>query len=169
MKLKSIIFSSMLFISALSVIEIPLYKTPNAYGDLKKEDASIEDIDATHFLTDLNLGTPLRKYPLQVETSTHKIYVINDKFQPKKESLSAKTSQSFRAEPMENGEFNCPAKDKFLINDKNIILEFSSTERIFEQTLNEESSGILGLSVGDVNVQQRSKKFADQLAEKSIT
>ena len=70
---------------------------------------------------------------------------------------------------MENGEFNCPAKDKFLINDKNIILEFSSTERIFEQTLNEESSGILGLSVGDVNVQQRSKKFADQLAEKSIT
>ena len=159
----------MLFISALSVIEIPLYKAPNAYGDLKKEDASIEDIDATHFLTDLNLGTPLRKYPLQVETSTHKIYVINDKFQPKKESLSAKTSQSFRAEPMENGEFNCPAKDKFLINDKNIILEFSSTERIFEQTLNEESSGILGLSVGDVNVQQRSKKFADQLAEKSIT
>ena len=169
MKLKSVIFSSMLFISALSVIEIPLYKAPNAYGDLKKEDASIEDIDATHFLADLNLGTPLRKYPLQVETSTHKIYVINDKFQPKKESLSAKTSQSFRAEPMENGEFNCPAKDKFLINDKNIILEFSSTERIFEQTLNEESSGILGLSVGDVNVQQRSKKFADQLAEKSIT
>ena len=168
MKVKSIIFSSLLFISALSVIEIPLYKSPNAYGDLKREDASIEDIDATHFLTDFNLGTPLKKYPLQVETSTHKIYLINDKFTPKKNSLSAKTSQSFKAEPLENGEFNSPAKDKCLINDKNIILEFSSTERIFEQTLNEESSGILGLSLGDVNVEQRSRNFPDQLVDKRI-
>jgi len=169
MKVKSIIFSSLLFISALSVIEIPLYKSPNAYGDLKREDASIEDIDATHFLTDFNLGTPFKKYPLQVETSTHKIYLINDKFTPKKDFLSAKTSQSFKSEPMKNGEFNCPAKDKFLINDENIVLEFSSTERIFEQTLNEESSGILGLSLGDVNVEQRSKTFPDQLVEKRIT
>ena len=169
MKFKSIIFSSLLFISALSVIEIPLYKSPNAYGDLKREDASIEDIDATHFLTDFNLGTPFKKYPLQVETSTHKIYLINDKFTPKKDFLSAKTSQSFKSEPMKNGEFNCPAKDKFLINDENIVLEFSSTERIFEQTLNEESSGILGLSLGDVNVEQRSKTFPDQLVEKRIT
>ena len=42
MKFKSIIFSSLLFISALSVIEIPLYKSPNAYGDLKKEETTIE-------------------------------------------------------------------------------------------------------------------------------
>jgi len=151
------------------VIEIPLYKSPKAYGDLKKEDTSIEDIDATHFLTDFNLGTPLKTYPLQVETSTHKIYVINDKFKPKKDFLSAETSQSFHAEPMKNGEFNCPAKDKFLIANKNIDLEFSSADKIFEQTLNEESSGILGLSLGDVNVKQNSKKFPDQLVENKIT
>ena len=169
MKFKSIIIPSLLFISALSVIEIPLYKSPKAYGDLKKEDTSIEDIDATHFLTDFNLGTPLKTYPLQVETSTHKIYVINDKFKPKKDFLSAETSQSFHAEPMKNGEFNCPAKDKFLIADKNIDLEFSSADKIFEQTLNEESSGILGLSLGDVNVKQNSKKFPDQLVENKIT
>ena len=169
MKFKSIIFSSLLFISALSVIEIPLYKSPNAYGDLKKEETTIEDIDATHFLTDLNLGTPLKTYPLQVETSTHRIYVINDKFKPKKESLSAETSQSFHAEPMKNGEFSCPAKDKFSIADKNFDLQFSSTEKIFEQTLNEESSGILGLSLGDVNIKLNSKKFPEQLVEHQVT
>jgi NADH-quinone oxidoreductase subunit G len=70
---------------------------------------------------------------------------------------------------MKNGEFNCPAKDKFLIADKNIDLEFSSADKIFEQTLNEESSGILGLSLGDVNVKQNSKKFPDQLVENKIT
>ena len=76
MKFKSIIFSSLLFISALSVIEIPLYKSPNAYGDLKREDASIEDIDATHFLTDFNLGTPFKKYPLQITFSTSAVISI---------------------------------------------------------------------------------------------
>ena len=168
MKFKSIIFSSLLFISALSVIEIPLYKSPKAYGELKKEDTAIEDIDATHFLTDFYLGTPLKSYPLQVETSTHKIYVINDKFKPKKDFLSQETSQSFQAEPMKNGEFSCPAKDKFVIADKNFELEFSSSEKIFEQTLNNESSGILGLSLGDVNVNQKSKKFPEQLVENKV-
>ena len=169
MKFKSIIFSSLLFISALSVIEIPLYKSPKAYGDLKNEETTIEDIDATHFLADLKLGTPLKPYPLQVETSTHKIYLINDKFKPKKNFLSAETSQSFQAEPMKNGEFSCPAKDKFSIADKNFDLQFSSTEKIFEQSLNDEASGILGLSLGDVNVKLNSKKFPDQLVEHQIT
>ena len=168
MRLKTLIFPSLLFISALAVIEIPLYKSPKAYGDLKKEDTAIEDIDATHFLTDFNLGTPLKSYPLQVETSTHKIYVINDKFKPKKDFLSQETSQSFQAEPMKNGEFSCPAKDKFVIADKNFELEFSSSEKIFEQTLNNESSGILGLSLGDVNVNQKSKKFPEQLVENKV-
>ena len=169
MKFKSIIFSSLLFISALSVIEIPLYKSPKAYGDLKNAETTIEDIDATHFLADLKLGTPLKPYPLQVETSTHKIYLINDKFKPKKNFLSAETSQSFQAEPMKNGEFSCPAKDKFSIADKNFDLQFSSTEKIFEQSLNDEASGILGLSLGDVNVKLNSKKFPDQLVEHQIT
>ena len=168
MRLKTLIFPSLLFISALAVIEIPLYKSPKAYGDLKKEDTAIEDIDATHFLTDFHLGTPLKSYPLQVETSTHKIYVINDKFKPKKDFLSQETSQSFQAEPMKNGEFSCPAKDKFVIADKNFELEFSSSEKIFEQTLNNESSGILGLSLGDVNVKQKSKKFPEQLVKNKV-
>ena len=52
---------------------------------------------------------------------------------------------------------------------KILFQNIQSTEIIFEQTLNEESSGILVLSVDDINVQQRSKIFADQLAEKRIT
>ena len=44
---------------------------------------------------------------------------------------------------MKNGEFICPAKDNF-------ELQFVSSYKIFEQTLNEEASGILGLSLGDV-------------------
>ena len=169
MKFKSIIFSSLLFISALSVIEIPLYKSPKAYGDLKNAETTIEDIDATHFLTDFNLGTPSRPYPLQVETSTHKIFIVNEKFKPKKDFLSSETSQTFQSEPMKNGEYSCPARDKFLLGDKNFELQFSSTEKIFEQSLNDESSGILGLSLGDVNVKLNSKKFPDQLVEHQIT
>lgn len=90
MKIVSIILSSLLFISALSIVEIPLYKSPNAYGDLKKEDASIEDIARTHFLTDFNLGTPSRPYPLQVETSTHKIFIVNENSNQKKISYQVK-------------------------------------------------------------------------------
>ena len=169
MKIKSIIFASFLFISVLSLVEIPLYKSPKAYEDLKKEDASIDDIDRTHFLADFNLGTPLKSYPLQVETSTHKIFIVNDKFKPKKDFLSSETSQSFQAEPMKDGEYNCPAKDKFLLGDKNFELQFASSEKIFEQTLNDEASGILGLSLGDVAVKKNSKRFPEQLVENKLT
>jgi len=168
MKLKSIIVLSFLIISALSLIEIPLYKSPKAYEDLKKDDASIEDIDRTHFLVDFNLGTPSKPYPLQVETSTHKIYVVNEKYKSEKQYLSSDTSQTFHAEPMKDGEFNCPAKDKFILGDKNFELEFSSAKKIFEQRLNDESSGVLGLSLGDINVKQNSKRFPEQLVEKKI-
>ena len=169
MKIVSIILSSLLFISALSIVEIPLYKSPNAYGDLKKEDASIEDIARTHFLTDFNLGTPSRPYPLQVETSTHKIFIVNEKFKPKKDFLSSETSQTFQSEPMKNGEYSCPARDKFLLGDKNFELQFASSDKIFEQTLNEEASGILGLSLGDVQVKKNSRRFPEQLVENKLT
>ena len=169
MKIVSIILSSLLFISALSIVEIPLYKSPNAYGDLKKEDASIEDIARTHFLTDFNLGTPSRPYPLQVETSTHKIFIVNEKFKPKKDFLSSETSQTFQSEPMKNGEYSCPARDKFLLGDKNFELQFASSDKIFEQTLNEEASGILGLSLGDVHVKKNSRRFPEQLVENKLT
>ena len=169
MSIKAIIFSSFLIISTLSLIEIPLYKSPKAYADLKSQECSIEDLDRTHFLTDFKIGTPLKSYPLQVETSTHKIYIINDKFKPKKDFLSSETSQTFSAEPLKNGEYSSPAKDKFVIADKNFDLEFSSAYKIVEQTLNDEASGILGLSLGDVQVKQNSKRFGEQLVEKQIT
>ena len=71
--IKSIFFASLLCISVLSHIEIPLYKSPLAYEDLKKSDLMIDDIDKTHFLVNLNMGTPSKSYPLQVEMATETI------------------------------------------------------------------------------------------------
>ena len=46
-------------------------------------------------------------------------------FNQKKNRYQQKHLKASQAEPIEIDEFNCPAKDKFLINDKNIILEYS--------------------------------------------
>ena len=68
----------------LSQIEIPLYKTSTAYEELSKPEATIDDIDKTHFLVDLNLGTPSKSYPLQVEMAKEDIFIVNENFKPKK-------------------------------------------------------------------------------------
>ena len=170
MKIKSIIFASLLLISVFGQIEIPLYKSPSAYDNLKKNDAMIDDIDKTHFLADLHIGTPSRAYPLQVELATEEVYIVNDKFKPKRNFLSKETSQTFDVEKIEEGDYDFPAKDNICIADKNFLLKFQSSEQILEEPLNEESSGILGLSLGDVQKDQKDKnRFVEQLVQNKIS
>ena len=75
MKLNFVLIASFFFCSMLSQIEIPLYKTSTAYEELSKPEATIDDIDKTHFLVDLNLGTPSKSYPLQVEMAKEDIFI----------------------------------------------------------------------------------------------
>ena len=170
MKIKSIFLISLILNSIISQIEIPLYKSPKAYNELKITDATIDDIDRTHFLVDLNMGTPSRKYPLQVELATDEIFIVNEKFKPERDFLSKETSSSFISEEKEEGAYETPAKDTISIGEKNFLLKFESSEQILEEPLNEESSGILGLSLGDVQNKRKDKiRFPEQLTENKVT
>lgn len=171
MKIKSFLFVSLFFISIFSQIEIPLYKSPLAYENLQKNDTMIDDIDKTHFLVDLHMGTPSRAYPLQVEMAIEDIYIVNDKFIPKKDFLSQETSQTFESENSNKEEVSFyPAKDNICINGKNFLIKFRSSQRILEEPLNDESSGILGLSLGDITIEKKNKnRFTEQLTENKLT
>ena len=170
MKIKSIFLISLILNSIISQIEIPLYKSPKAYNELKIAEATIDDIDRTHFLVDLNMGTPSRKYPLQVELATDEIFIVNEKFKPERDFLSKETSSSFISEEKEEGAYETPAKDTISIGEKNFLLKFESSEQILEEPLNEESSGILGLSLGDVQNKRKDKiRFPEQLTENKVT
>ena len=57
MKVKAIFLITLLSLSLASPIEIQLYKTASAYEELKKSDAMIDDIDRTHLLADLKIGS----------------------------------------------------------------------------------------------------------------
>ena len=170
MKIKSIFLIYLILNSIISQIEIPLYKSPKAYNELKIAEATIDDIDRTHFLVDLNMGTPSRKYPLQVELATDEIFIVNEKFKPERDFLSKETSSSFILEEKEEGAYETPAKDTISIGEKNFLLKFESSEQILEEPLNEESSGILGLSLGDVQNKRKDKiRFPEQLTENKVT
>ena len=79
MNIKLFLLTSFLYVMTLSQIEINLYKSALAYENLKEKDAMIDDIDKTHFLANLNMGTPSKPYPLQVEMDTEEIYIVNKK------------------------------------------------------------------------------------------
>ena len=154
----------------LSQIEINLYKSALAYENLKEKDAMIDDIDKTHFLANLNMGTPSKPYPLQVQMDTEEIYIVNNKFKPMRNSLSTESSQTFQAEPIKENEYDSEAKDSISIGQKNFEINFQSSEQILEEPLIPEASGILGLSLGDINKNKKNKKrFIEQLNENMVT
>lgn len=118
----------------------------------------IDDIDHTHFLADLNLGTPSKSIPLQVELATDEVFIVNDKFKPKRESLLSKdTSSTFQQSEGKKGATEKPAVDTISIADKNFNFKFQSSEQILDEPLNNEASGILGLSLGDVQEKKKKK------------
>ena len=158
-----------LYISFCSKIELSLYKSPSAYKNLKSNNVTIEDLDKTHFLINLNLGSPSQSIPLQVEMSSEDISILNNNKYSKKNKpiLSTKTSKTFQIVEEKEKEQQ-KAVDKLSINKKNFDLQFKSSEKINSQLIHPESSGILGLSIGDINV-KKPNKFIQQLSKNKLT
>ena len=170
MKVKLIFFISFLSLSLTDKIEIPLYKSPLAYEKLKESDAMIDDIDRTHFLADLKIGTPFQSFPLQVEMASDEVYIVNDKFKPRRQPLlSTENSKTFKESEEFKDTSEKPAIDKIEFKEKNFDFKFKSSEEILDEPLNDEASGILGFSLGDIQDEKEEKnKFINQLVENQI-
>jgi len=149
MKIKAIFLITLLSLSLATPIEIQLYKSDKAYEELKKSDAMIDDLDKTHFLADLKLGS--KSLPLQVELATEDVYLVNEN--PEK-NPPIRTKEELKTE-------------KASIAEKNFDLEYKAKDQILEEPLNKESSGILGLSLGDLEAKS-DKKFVDQLVKNKL-
>ncbi len=156
-------------ISLCSKIELPLYKSPLAYEKLNSKNATIDDIDKTHFLTNLNLGSPTQSIPLQVEMAFEEISILNNKKSSQKKSpiLSTRTSNTFQIVE-ENDKDIRKAVDKASINKRHFDLQFKSAKKTKKDFIHPESSGILGFSLGDINA-KKENKFVEQLAKNKLT
>lgn len=83
----------------------------------------IDDIDRTHFLADLKMGTPSQSYPLQVELATDEVYIVNEKFKLKRNPpLSSENSRTFKQLEGIEGAYEKPALDKIEIGEKKILI-----------------------------------------------
>ena len=78
MKLVQLIILVLLNISHSSKIELPLYKSSSSYENLNSINTTIDDIDKSHFLTDLKIGSPSQSISLQIEMSSEDISIINN-------------------------------------------------------------------------------------------
>ena len=141
---------SLLSLSLASPIEIQLYKTASAYEELKKSDAMIDDIDKTHLLADLKLGS--NSLPLQIEMGSEEVSILNEN--PSKDNVPIHNNEEKKVE-------------KASISDKDFDLEYTFKDEILEEPLNKESKGILGLSLGDLEA-KNDNKFVDQLVKNKI-
>ena len=168
MKFKFIITLSLLYISFTNRIELPLYKSSKSYENLKSIDAKIEDIEKSNFLTDLNLGSPAQSIPLQVEMTSEEISILSKRVSKKKNQfLSTETSNTFQIVEEKETDKK-PAIDKISINEKDFDLQFQSIDKIKSESINRESSGILGISLGDLK-SKKDKNFLSQLLKNKIT
>ena len=168
MKLILLIILAFLNISH-SKIELALYKSSSSYENLNSINATIDDIDKSHFLTNLNIGSPPQSISLQVEMSSEDISIINNNQNSKEKRpiLSAKTSNTFQI--VEEKDANeQKAVDKVFINRKNFDLQFKSSKKLNSEKINRGTSGILGLSLGDIN-SKKDNKFLEQLSKNKLT
>ena len=150
MKIKAIFLITLLSLSLASPIEIQLYKSDKAYEELKTTSVMIDDLDKTHFLADLKLGS--KSLPLQIEMATEEVSIVNENPNPD-------------GVPIHN--FEESKVEKATIADKNFDLEYTFTDEILDEPLNKESKGILGLSLGDLEA-KNDKKFVDQLVKNKV-
>ena len=164
-----IIIILLLYISNCSQIKLSLYKSPSSYENINSINATIEDIEKTHFLTDLKLGSPSQSIPLNIEMSSEEIRILNNKKsnEKKRHILSSKTSSTFQLVE-EKEKVLQKAIDKISINKNNFDLQFKSAKKISNELINKESSGILGLSLGKVN-SKKNYKFVEQLNRNRLT
>ena len=112
----------LLHFSFTSKIELSLYKSNSAYKNLDSINSTIEDIDRSNFLTELNLGSPTQSIPLQIEMSSEDISILNNKKSSKngKHFLSTETSNTFQIIGDKIIDHQ-KAVDKFSINKKILI------------------------------------------------
>ena len=109
---------------------------------LNPENILIDEIDKTHFLTNFTMGTSNDKIPLQIEMSSEEICLIDE--------------NSFK-------------KDKLFLEKEKCELDYKIKNKTFDKPLYEESKGILGLSMGDVESKKDNNvKFVEQLIKKNI-
>ena len=169
MKYIPIIIIFLSYFTLCSKIELPLYKPPLSFEKLNSNNVTIEDLDRAHFLTDLNLGSPTQSIPLQIEMASEEISILNNKKSSKNRNpfLSTKTSKTFQiVEEKEKDQQK--AVDKVSIDKRNFDLQFISSKKIQSESINNESSGILGLSLGDINA-KKENKFVQQLVKNKLT
>ena len=158
----TILFLFTLLFSPFTQVELPLYKAQKNYDFLTFNNATIESIEHSHFLTDLKLGSPIQSIPLEISMSSEEILILNNKTKNyKKPILSDKTSRTFQI--IKNTKENkVPAIDKFVIYKNTFDLQFKSIDTLSTEDPDKDSSGILGFSLG--NIENKIKnKFVDQL------
>ena len=156
-----------LFFSSLSQIELPLYKSQKNNDIISFNNATIESIEHSHFLTDLKLGSPMQSIPLEISMTSDEILILNNKNNIyKKKILSEKTSRTYQV--VKNTKENkIPAIDKFVVYKNGFDLQFKSVEKLKIEDEDEASSGILGFSLGDIDDKHKNK-FVNQLSQKSL-
>ena len=156
-----------LFFSSLSQIELPLYKSQKNNDIISFNNATIESIEHSHFLTDLKLGSPMQSIPLEISMTSDEILILNNKNNSyKKKILSEKTSRTYQV-VKSTKENKIPAIDKFVVYKNGFDLQFKSVEKLKIEDEDEASSGILGFSLGDIDDKHKNK-FVNQLSQKSL-
>jgi NADH-quinone oxidoreductase subunit G len=156
-----------LFFSSLSQIELPLYKSQKNNDIISFNNATIESIEHSHFLTDLKLGSPMQSIPLEISMTSDEILILNNKNNIyKKKILSEKTSRTYQV-VKSTKENKIPAIDKFVVYKNGFDLQFKSVEKLKIEDEDEASSGILGFSLGDIDDKHKNK-FVNQLSQKSL-
>ena len=109
---------------------------------LNSENILIDEIDKTQFLTNFTMGVSNEKISLQIEMSSEEISLIDE--------------NSFK-------------KDKLFLEKEKCELDYKIKNKTFDKPLYEESKGILGLSIGDIESKKDNNvKFVEQLIKKNI-
>ena len=156
-----------LFFSSLSQIELPLYKSQKNNDIIYFNNATIQSIEHSHFLTYLKLGSPMQSIPLEISMTSDEILILNNKNNIyKKKILSEKTSRTYQV-VKSTKENKIPAIDKFVVYKNGFDLQFKSVEKLKIEDEDEASSGILGFSLGDIDDKHKNK-FVNQLSQKSL-
>ena len=148
-----------LFLLSSSKIQLSLDKPSNIDDLLYSSNATIEDLEYSHFLTNLEAGLPTQLLPLEIKMGSDEILILNNNNERGNSPiLSNEVSKTFEKIKDNNINKN-PAIDKFTINENTIDLKFKSINEINSENINTKSSGIIGLSLGDIESNKNNNKF----------
>ena len=156
----------LVFNLSLSQIELPLYKPQNTYSSLNSPDTTIEDIENSHFTTELKGGLPIQSIPLEIKMGSDEILILNNNKVNEASSLSTNSSKTFEI-VKESNKNKKPAVDKFIINKVNFDLKFKTIDQIQSENINMKSSGLIGFSLGNIN-DKKENKFVEQLYQNKL-